>query len=206
MIALLHIKYTGGFLMKIILTDELKERLSADDIEDISQLLERLDYTRIINKVFDENTYEIFDKIYEDCFEGIGFSIEEDNTIIVGQFIHKNILTYDYRTDEFKIYCLNQNESLHPDDERVDIYTVEDFFNGDTDLFEYSENDKLSDEQVEDDLKLIVDKCLWDVFINENQLEIKNKIYHNTLRRLDYELKKYGISYHILSNEDKLEL
>lgn len=214
MIALLHIKYTGGFLMKIILTDELKERLSADDISSISQLIERLDYNRIINKVFDENTYEIFDKIYEDCFEGIGFSIEEDNTIIVGQFIHKNILTYDYRTDEFKIYGLNQNESLHPDDERVDIYTVEDFFNGDTELFEYSENDKLSDEQVEEDLKDIVDNCLWDVFINENQLDIKNTIYHNTLRRLGYELKEYGISYHIsdsdstifLSNEDKLEL
>ena len=193
--------------MKIILTDELKERLSADDIEDISQLLERLDYTRIINKVFDENTTEIFDKIYEDCFEGIGFSIEEDNTILVEHhFIHKHILEYDYRTDEFKIYCLNQNESLHPDDERVDIYTVEDFFNGDTDLFEYSENDKLSDEQVEDDLKLIVDKCLWDVFINENQLEIKNKIYHNTLRRLGYELKKYGISYHISDSDSIIDV
>ena len=203
--------------MKIILTDELKERLSADDISSISQLIERLDYNRIINKVFDENTDEIFGMIYETCYKG-EFSIEEDNTILAGGFnsIHNYILTYDYRADEFKIYTLQKNnECLHPDDERVDIYTIEDFFGGDdNDLFEYSENDKLSDEQVEEDLKYIVDNCLWDVFINENQLDIKKDIYHNTLRRLDYELKEYGISYHIsdsdstifLSNKDKLEL
>lgn len=188
-------------MLKAVFNDNLKGKLSNDDIKNIRQLVKRLDYNRVANYI-SKNKNKLINKIFNYCWAGIGYDIKS-GIVNVDPLTSSIILTYDYGKDEFTLCTLEADESLHPADERIAIIIIDDIFNEDVDLLRYTEDEikNLTDARIRRDLKNIVHDYLFKMFEFHFDDSIAMNVKIDIIKRLDYELKQYGISYHICGSE-----
>lgn len=178
--------------MKLLFKDNVAERLTNEEISDIENLINRLDSNRIIDYV-STNINHISDEFVDNYIDGLGYSII-DNELCVDFFINDINLVYDFRNHKYYFLELQQNESLHPDDNVVFIYTIRA-----GDYFETVEWELESDN--DNYIKTVINDVGYDIFYEslENHIEddVLSEIYSQCMNLLDYELKEYGLSFEI---------